>query len=226
MKRLLVIAIALLSANVFAGELNPEVGDFNQIKILGNYKVYLTKGDAPSVKIINNDAEVPDENIETSVKKGVLEVKIKKDNFKLREIEVHITYKELIGMNIRRGAWVNFENDIKQDSLEITVSSGGTINGNVELNKLSIYISKSGSTKLNGTATKAVYKIQAGGEIYSKGVVSDDIDARVNAGGYITVSAHKKLYAKVLSGGSVKYYGDPTDFTEEVKLGGVIKQLK
>lgn len=228
MKAIYTLLLCAFTAFSFAGELNPEVDEFNNIRLLGNYKVYFTKGDQCSVKIVNNDEAVEDDAIETTVKKGELEIKIKGDNFKEHNMEVYITYKSIELLDVRRGAWVKFENAVEEDSVSFNVASGGHIVGDVNCKSVYGAISKGGSIKLNGTAARAEYNVFAGGEISCYGVESKNIIAKVRTGGEISVTANDAFDALVFSGGTIRYKGTPnaSSFTQEVKIAGDIKQMK
>jgi hypothetical protein len=63
--------------------------------------------------------------------------------------------------------------------------------------------------------------VEQGGGIDLRSMVVDAVDASVQSGGRISVSARQTLTATVESGGIVKYWGDPR-VRESIRNGGVV----
>ena len=219
--------LTFLTFNViaFSGELNPEVESFHKIKILGNFQINAHKSDKESIKIVNNDPDVEDDKILAEVKNGELEIKIKGDNFKEHKIEVTIYYKEISGVDIRRGAWIKFEETVAADSLTLEVASGGHIVAPLKCRSIYAAVSKGGSIKIEGSSQRAEYNVFAGGEIYALKLQSETIVGKIRTGGDITVTAGKNLDVLIFSGGKFMYKGEPENFTKEIKIAGDIKKL-
>lgn len=220
------LILGLLSTIASAGDFITKVDYFDEIRVLGNYKVYIQKGDEQKVEIKNNAPEVIDEKIICEVKDSTLTVRIKGDTYKERAIEVYITYTTLNWLTAKNGCIAEVMNTMEQSAMNFNVESGGKIKAKVACKQLKAEINTGGSIHLEGLVDDATYKVSAGGTI---GVVSLDarkVYAQITAGGEIILRVKEDLSIKITSGGNVSYIGTPEAYEQSITLGGKISKLK
>jgi hypothetical protein len=220
------LILALVSTVASAGDFIAKVDYFHQIRVLGNYKVFVQKGDEQKVEIKNNAPEVIDEKIICEVKDSILTVRIKGDTYKERAIEVYITYTTLNWLTAKNGCIAEVMNTMEQSAMNFNVETGGKIKAKVACKELKAEINAGGSIHLEGLADDATYKVSAGGTI---GVVSLDarkVYAQITAGGEIILRVKEDLSIKITSGGNVSYLGTPEAYEQSIILGGKISKLK
>lgn len=220
------LLLSLVSTSGSAGDFIAKVDYFDEIRVLGNYKVFVQKGDEQKVEIKNNAPEVIDEKIICEVKDSTLTVRIKGDTYKERAIEVYITYTTLNWLTAKNGCIAEVMNTMDQSTMNFSVEAGGKIKAKVTCNQLKAEITTGGSIHLEGLVDDATYKVSAGGTI---GVVSLDarkVYAQVTAGGEIILRVKEDLSIKITTGGNVSYVGTPEAYEQSITLGGKISKLK
>jgi hypothetical protein len=204
--------------------------DFEKIRVYGNFKVTLKKSDKNFISILNKDTEKLGADFITELDKhGVLEIKIAKDKGGegTDSMEVTLHYKKIVGVDARRGAWIKFDNEVKEDSLTLEVASGGHIIAQ-KVNCRSIFgaTSKGGSIRLAGIAATAHYNVFAGGEIYAFKLDSEDIWAKIRTGGQISVTGKNILDCTIFSGGTLMYKGEPKTENLVKKIAGEFRKIR
>jgi len=209
-----------------AGDFTPSVGFFDEIRVLGNYKVFIEKGAEQKIEIKNNAPEIIDEKIICEVKDSVLTVRIKGDSYKERAIEVYITYTELSQLTAKSGCIVEVKNVMEQENMSFFSESGGKIKAKVASKYILAAISAGGSIHLEGTANEAEYRVNAGGTIGVVSLKAKKVIAQITAGGEIICSVEDDLSIKITSGGNVSYLGTPEAYEQNITLGGKISKMK
>ncbi|MBD3637044.1 MAG: DUF2807 domain-containing protein [Crocinitomicaceae bacterium] len=213
----------------FAGEVEDDLDDFTTVVANGNYKLFLKKGDQPHIKVVNNEPELEDDQIAWEVKGGELKVDIKKSIFKKLELEIYVTYNEISTIEAKGGAWINVEDVLTGNEVELKCASNGIIS--IELDcktvKASVAPGSNGEIKLKGKAENADLKVMTGGFISAIHLEAKEVVAKVSTGGDISCWATEKMDLKVSISGTIKYTfdGDKSNFNEKT-TGGEIKKYK
>jgi len=224
---IILVVLFLVGPMAMAGNFEVEVEPFNHVRILGNYRVVLQKGDSVKVEVNNNDEDVDDDKIICEVDDDQeLTIRIKADTYKEREIEIIITYTDLEVIQGKFGCRIEMKNPIEQDEIRIAMESGSKIRATVDLKKLNAEISAGGSIHVDGKVLNAAYKVSAGGTIGAASLIATSVAATVRAGGEVICYAEEDLAIKITSGGNVSYLGEPEGFEQNITLGGKITKLK
>ena len=225
MKKLIALFTLLMSITAIAGEKIVTVSDFTSITAVGNYKVTLIKGTETKVEVINKDEKVTDDNIIVEVEGSELNLKIKNDTYKQRDIEFKVYYKEVFELNVKRGAMISSSALFDHKKIDLSVNSGGRIVVKVKANTVGVTIKNGGTIRVSGTTENANYYISKGGNIAAFDLIAATVKSEVLFGGETLLSVTKSLFAVVKSGGTIKYKGNPKDVSESIKLGGIIVKL-
>ena len=206
-----------------------EIADFDHIKVMGNFQVLLKKSDKNKIVIENKDGVNADVTFVTEIdKNGILNVSIDGDmgGKGTDSMKVTIYYKNIIGVDARRGAWLKFEDKIEGDSLTFEVASGGHILAEIESRSVYAATSKAGEIKLWGKSTNAHYNVFAGGEIYAFKLDSEDIWGKIRTGGYLNVTGKNILDVTIFSGGTCNYKGEPKAPNLVKKIAGNFRKIR
>lgn len=225
MKKLITILLLVLSVSSYAGEKEFKIADFTKITATGNFKVTLIKGTENKVKAINSDQNIDDDQLFAEVQGTELILKLIKDTYKVRKVEYIVYYKEVFELHAKRGAWFKSEELFTNKSLDLNVESGGGIKIKVDCNTVDVVIKNGGTVNISGKSENANFSINKGGNIAAYNLVTTNSNSKVMFGGEILVNVTKSLFAVVKSGGTIKYKGNPTEVSEEIKLGGKIVKL-
>jgi len=88
----------------------------------------------------------------------------------------------------------------------------GSLNGKFdfgEMDRLDVNISGLGTMRLNGTARRAVLRIDGGGSISAFDLIAQDADVSIDGLGSCEITAEQSLNASIDGGGSIIYSGAP-----------------
>ncbi|MBI3136800.1 MAG: DUF2807 domain-containing protein [Bacteroidetes bacterium] len=223
---LLSIVFASLATAVSAGEIEKTVDPFTTVVVTGNYRISMVESTEEKVTVSNDDVNITDDKILITVEGGTLDIKIKGDTYKERDMDVTIYYKKVSHIEAKRGARVTLANTLKGDVIVFNCSMGGQVKGNIEAGTAKLKIANDGLINVTGTATLAEMEVSTGGTLAAGQLITESASAKVTAGGSITVNATKKLVATVTTGGTISYKGNPAEFEQSIKLGGEIIKLK
>lgn len=229
MKKLYYLLTLLFFFNYsFAGEIEKELEHFTTITATGNMKVFMEQGDSEKIKIVNNDSELEDDRILFELKGSELKISIKNDGFKKWDLQIHVSYKKILNINAKKGAWIETKNDLVGDEVELSCTTDGVIKAHLACEIVKASVLTSGTIRLSGKADVAEYKVTTGGFITGLNVDAKTVSAKVTTGGEISCSSTDKMDLKVSVGGTIKYKysGEDSNFTEKVSMGGTIKKLK
>lgn len=181
-----------------------------------NQKVELSSTDN-SVNILDVKVYVDDNKLEiklpffSSIKGETVFAKIYTPAYKINEI-IASTNSKIISKNLIKS----------MEDIEINAYTGGTIDLNIEANKLEIKVSTGGKVRLSGKAKEQKVEVSTASHYYGKDLVTERTDIEMILGGDADVFATEIL--KVDGGsGSVNYYGSPK--SKEIK-GSSVKEIK
>jgi hypothetical protein len=99
---------------------------------------------------------------------------------------------------------------VSGNNLDFDVSSGASVDIEVEGSMVSIDASSGSMIKLKGNSEKAVIEASSGASVDGQYLEVDHTSADVSSGASIMCVANKSIEAEASSGGSIKYKGEPT----------------
>lgn len=208
-----------------AGEFEISLENFRLVKVVGKFKVNLVQSTEDKIKITNH-SDLSDNRIITEINGNELLVKIKRDVYKGRNIEVTIFYKHIIGVTASKGAIIESSDTLGGDFVRLDAEFGGKIKIPIACETLDATITTGGSIHISGKCDLALYEVSAGGTIGAISVEATKVEAKIRAGGEIICKVIDELKIKIVSGGTVSYMGDPKGLEQDVTLGGNIAKLK
>ncbi|MFD1819845.1 Putative auto-transporter adhesin, head GIN domain [Pseudarcicella hirudinis] len=210
--------------------------DFSKLNIQGIMQVEIKSGSVNKVSIeALNGANLDDVTISQSGEELSLKTKIFKqltdrDNNRRKYSEekklykVEITYQNSpTTIDVGRGAEVNFAEAIKGNSLKVSASSGAILKLEVNANNLHLSSIQGGIVNLYGRANYQEIKVNTGGELNAKELVSEEADVKANTGGVAHVNVTKAIDASAGTGGEITYSGNPSRKNIHSNLGGEVR---
>ncbi|SHF99768.1 Putative auto-transporter adhesin, head GIN domain [Flavobacterium segetis] len=218
MKKIAIIAFVFLSQITIA-QVTRNLGDFDEVKVFDKINVKLIPASENKIMITGARAE----EMQTVNKNG--ELKIRMPFPKLLsgdDIMVKLYFKKLESISVSEGSYVSSEIDFKQTSLELNATSGGEIDLELSVDKVSTKANAGGIINIVGKATNHDVKITSGGILNAKDLETAQTSISVSAGGQSEVRASTLVDAKVKAGGSIFIYGKPKQINKDVFIGGTI----
>ncbi len=182
-----------------------DIGNFGQVVVSGDARVYITQGDRPSLVV-----EVDDNLLEY--------VQTEVDDFALRlgfagtvggyaptqPLTFRLTARRLRGLE---------------------VDGAGTIEAtNINAPRLAVEISGDGRVRLTGKVDEQFVTLNGSGAYDAAGIESETARVRINGSGAALVRASESLTARLNGSGRVSYYGQP-QVSQDITGSGQVKHL-
>ncbi len=116
-----------------------EVGDFKAVDVRKGFDLYLTKGEAPAVRIEADENIMP--HIQVRVEGNTLIITSRKNIWRSRALKAYVTYTELEAIDASGGSDVYGKSKVKTESFALSISGGSDAELDIEAVKLEANLS-------------------------------------------------------------------------------------
>lgn len=223
MKNFLVIVLVCLSALAYGQETETRnTSPFTGVKVAEGVDVYLKKGDKESIKV--EVTGTSPSNVITEVSGSYLKVHMRDGNYRHVDAKVYVTYVKVDKLFASSAGSIFSEGSLKAEDMEISASSAGTIEVNVDAGHLEANASSAGDLELKGKAKSLTVDASSAGEIDAYDLVAENVEAEASSAGSVKVNVSKSLDARASSGGSIRYRGNPDRNNTSSSSGGSVKK--
>lgn len=224
---LLILTFLFSLLSIGQETLNKSLSEFTEIAIVGRYTAEIFQGNEYKVTYTLGDEEVENEKLEFSFKNDRLTIKY--SGGALNDIDLHlkITVPQLTYIEAKHGVQIRVSDHFKfnKDGIEFQSYSGGKILATSnEASWIKASVNQGGSIRIKGETILAEFSVKTGGTIGAANLKANKVDANVTMGGEIICYPIELLEAKVTSGGTISYKGDPEKIKEKTRLGGTIEK--
>ena len=221
------LTVLFSAVTLFAGNTEKKLDHFNEVKASGNFKVFLIKSDEEKAIIVNNDEELTDDKIQVEVKGSTLNIGTQEVGFKKYDLEIKIYYTDMLSITATNEAWIEAENDLEGEKVELTCRTGGIVKAKLACKTVDCSIFTSGTMRLSGETEVGEYKVSTGGFISAIDLKAKTVDAKISTGGEISCHGTEKMDLKVTMGGTIKYRfdGDKSNLNAKTSIGGDITKF-
>ena len=185
---------------------------FSAIDAGGSFDVFITQGEAESVKV-DAPANMLD-HIITEVKNGVLMLHNKNDHWhwsdvmgSYHHIAVYITAKNLNAISVTGSGDVFFKNGISANVLKLDLSGSGDMSGKLNVKTLQSTLSGSGDLQISGNAGNEIIEMSGSGDYHAGDVRSANAAIRISGSGDAYLNVSNKLDASSSGSGDIRYTG-------------------
>jgi Putative auto-transporter adhesin, head GIN domain len=224
MKKLANVVVFLLVSFISVAQQSEvrSVGSFSGVKAGEAIDVYLKKGDKESVRVETSGTDAS--NVITEVSGSYLKIHMKDGRYRNRDIKVYVTYVSINKISASSASNIFSEGTIKSSSLDVSVSSAGSVEVTIETESAVVEVSSAGDVVLEGKAKKLEAEASSAGEIDAYNLESEVVNASASSAGSIKVNVSTQLEAHASSGGSVRYRGTPHKTNTGSSSGGSVKK--
>lgn len=198
------------------------VGSFRGVKAAEGIDVYLKEGDKESLKLEVSGTSLA--NVMTEVTGSYLKIHMKDGHYKSKTVKVYVTYVELDKLSASSAASIYSEGVLKAKDLNVSASSAGSIEINLEANLVEAGASSAGEIDLKGKTKTLIVDASSAGEIDAYDVEADIVKAEASSGATLKVNALKELEGHASSGANVRYRGNPAKTMTDSSSGGSVKK--
>jgi len=218
----LLFSTALLFASIFSfaqgskviNDKNAQkrnVSGFHAIKISGGIDLYLSQGDE-AVVISASDLDIRD-RIKTVVENGVLKIYIEnRDGFHWswgnQHMRAYVSIKTIDGLNASGGSDVFTETAIKSDKLNVNLSGGSDLKGEISATDLNFDQSGGSDVNISGKVVNLNIDASGGSDFHGYDLNSDFCNVDASGGSDTHVTVNKELNVSASGGSDVYYKGN------------------
>ncbi len=221
MKNILtILLVSVFSMTGFSQEtVEKHMNDFSQIKTFDGLSVKLIKSDENKAIITGKHAK----DVMFVNKKGMLKIRLTTPRtFNGFDTYISLYYKNIDLIDANEGSYVFSEEVVEVLDLEIKTQEGGTVELEVNAERLNIKAVTGGIVKLKGSANNQDVTVNSGGIYKAKECVTQQTKVSVSAGGIAKINATDIAKATVKAGGNIRIYGNPKLADTKEVLGGTI----
>ncbi len=224
MRKLLVGLFALMTGLAWAQQSEVRsLGSFKSVKASQAIDVYLKKGDKESARVEASGVDLRD--VATEVEGSSLRVRLKDNHsWKKVNVKVYVTYVSMEKIAVNSAASVFSEGPIKSNRMDISASSAGSVEVNLECSDVTVDTSSAGGVVIEGKTTHLQVEASSAGTVDAYNLEAESVNVEVHSAGSAKISVSKELEASASSGGSVKYRGNPSHTNTHSSSGGSVKK--
>ena len=220
MKKGIALVFILLTQIVVA-QVTRDLGDFDEVKVFDKLNVKLIASTENKISISGNR----ENEVEVVTKNGELKLRMPFPQLLAGEdISIELYYKNIESIEASEGSRVTSDELFKQTQININAKSGAEISLILDVAKASIRAVSGGIIKLSGSAVNQDVTIASGGILNAEELHTSQTTVIVSAGGSADVYATLLVDAKVNAGGSITIYGKPKKVNQKTVIGGTITE--
>ena len=213
--------VFILLTQIVAAQVTRDLGDFDEVKVFDKLNVKLIASTENKIIITGNR----ENEVEVVTKNGELKLRMPFPQLLAGEdISIELYYINLEGIEASEGSHVSSDSVFKQTQININAKSGANINVNLDVAKASIRAVSGGIINLSGNAINQDVTIASGGILNAEELHTSQTSVTVSAGGSADVYATLLVDAKVNAGGAITIYGKPKHINQKTVIGGTITE--
>ena len=199
-----------------------QVAEFDRIHLKGAGKVFLTRGENPSIVIKTDDNILP--VIKTEVTDRKLVISHKNYNPKPTTLNYFITVNDLKGIAVSGSADITSDSKLVSDNFSADISGSGDVRLELEVGRLESDISGSGTMRFSGKTDSLAASITGAGNFRALDMQARNVSLKITGSGNCEVNASETLDVKITGSGDVKYKGSP-QISKKVTGSGNIRSV-
>jgi len=193
---------------------------FTSISASEGLNVVLTQSNSTLVKV-QADSNLQD-LITTKIIDGALILETEKQIGKAsaKKVIVHVTNIRNIQSN--SGADVHSTGNIKATAITLKASSGSMMDLKLNAQQINCDASSGAAIHLSGKANTFTASASSGSNIDADNLIAKKCNSKASSGASVDVNCTQAIDAKVSSGASIEYKGNPTEVEKSKSSGGSI----
>ena len=215
--------ILLIISTAAFSQIEKEVGDFYKVTAFDQIDVLLIASDENKVILNGNGVE----DVELINKNG--ELKIRMPLIKLLSgdnISATVYFKELTAVEANEKSRIASEATFEATGFDIVAKEGSEIKIKLLVDRLTAKITNGSKVNVEGNATTQDILINSGGVYEAEKLLTNQTYITANAGGEAAIYATDIVDAKVRAGGVITIYGKPKQINQNIVAGGRIEEAK
>lgn len=225
MKKVIVILGLLLSQISLSQEekVIKQTGDFNKVTSFDRIDVVLIAAKENKIILIGDNAK----EVEIINKNGELKIRLPLSKLlKGDNISATVYFKDIIAIKANEGSRISSEAVFKTVNFDVIAKEGSEIAVNVDVTNLTVKGGAGSSITIDGKTQNQEVLLNSGALFYGSKLITKHTIITVNAGGDADINATDLVDAKVRAGGIITIFGNPKQINQKTIAGGRIEQVK
>lgn len=216
-----ILFIILISCTIAFSQVQKEVGEFNKVTSFDKIDVTLVKSDQNKV-ILNGSGS---EDVELVNKNG--ELKIRMPLIKMlsgNTISATVYFKSIDAVEANEGSRISSQDILEATSFDFIAKEGAEIKIKLKVSRVTVKVSSGAKVFLSGTAKNQDAVLSSGAVLEADKLVTTQTVITANSGAEANVFASELVDAKVRAGGNITIFGNPKQINKKIIAGGEIKK--
>ncbi|PJR04438.1 head GIN domain-containing protein [Avrilella dinanensis] len=225
---------------------NRMVSDFTQIHTSTGVNVYYMQSSEKSIKVETDNQEKLN-RIKTEVNGGKLKIYIKsvreKDNT-FKNLKIYVSAPDVKVFEADSGSKIILENGVTSDSkidievssgshisgnlttkqIEIKASSGSAFKGEIKANSIDVEINSGSNVSILGSADNLELEVSSASNFTGKDFTAKTASIEANTASNVTLTVTEKIKASADSLAKINYYGNPKNATKNSSSLGEVNE--
>lgn len=220
-KKASILVLFIYQIVISQSAVTKNVGDFNKITSFDKIEVILIPSQENKVVLtgnLANEVEIINKNEELKIRLPL--VKMLKGDATIATVY----YKQLIAVEANEGSKISGKEIVRAINFEIIGKEGSEIKLFLETSRVAVRAVAGARLFLEGKAQNIDAVISAGSELMAGNLITNTAIITANAGGEATIYATDFVDAKVRAGGTITIKGKPKQINKKTIAGGSITE--
>lgn len=205
---------------------NRSVGSFHSVSAGGNFNVYLSQGESPTVRVEADENLMQYIDVYTEGDHLYIETERGYNLRSSRGLKVYVSAPEFETVSVSGAGDIIGEHTITNDrDLDLHVSGAGNVRMDVKAPAVEVHVSGSGDIMLKGETKDFKATVSGAGNIKCFNMLAERANVRISGAGDAEVFASVQLDARVSGAGNVKYKGNPGTVNSSTSGAGSIHKV-
>lgn len=221
--------VLLLSAYGQAQDitLKPSVSGFSTLKVSAGVQVFLTQGNAETLRIDARGFDKKD--IIAEVDGGELKLSIrlqgwlgnnKADRNTSRYVKAYLTARQLSEITVASGAQLTADAAFQAEKINLAAKSGAQLTMAIQATDVELSSGAWSTATVTGSAKTVSASASGGATIDANKLTAATCQAEATSGASVRVYADNELFLKASTGGSISHSGSGRIVSRKTSLGG------
>lgn len=217
------LVLLLLISQLALSQRTEKLENFTKVTAFDQIDVWLVQSAENKIVLVGDgseEAEIVNKNGELKIRMPFSKL-MKGDN-----ISATVYYKKLEAVEANEGSRIASDAILQATFFDVNAKEGAEIQLKVETKSLKIKASNGSSVTIDGKATNQDIILNSGAMYFGSKLNTSITTITVNAGGDADVNASDLVDAKVRAGGLITVFGKPKQINQKIIAGGRIEQAK
>ena len=220
MKKVILVLFVMISQINF-GQTTIKLDSFDELKVFDQLNVTLVPSDENKVVVAGKN----ESDFEVVNKNGVLKIRMRLTKILSgADTKVTLYFKKIQSIDANEGSIVSCKTIFKQTIMDLSSQEGAMIDVDLDVENTTVKLNSGGIINVSGNAITQKASITSGGILNAKNLETSQTTVSISAGGSADVNASTLVDAKVNAGGTVTIYGKPKQVKQQTFAGGTITE--